>query len=64
MKSFKNSGLDEEFVKLVDDLDNLEELSGASTWNNFIISGTVVSLTFGNDGWICTWTHECKDTCR
>lgn len=63
MKSFKNSGLNEEFVKLVDDLDNLEELSGASTWTNLLF-GTVVSLTFGNNGWVCTWTHECQDTCR
>lgn len=62
MKSFKNSGLDEEFVKLVDDLDNLEELSGGTFTTVFF--SAAVSVTLGNNGWVCTWTHECQDTCR
>ena len=66
MKNLKNSGLQEDYLKLVDVSKELELISGAG-WTGVaksLVSCSLVSITLGNNGWVCTWTAECQSNCR
>lgn len=66
MENIKKSGLEEEYLKLVDDVDDLELISGAG-WKDAVKSITscsIASFVLGNDGYVCTWTAECVSGCN
>ena len=60
MKEIQKAGLQEELSILMDDANNLEQLTAG-------IGTTVVNSTFsivlGNKGYICTVTVECMRNC-
>ncbi|CAM3027501.1 plantaricin C family lantibiotic [Lactococcus hircilactis] len=60
---FKELGLESESITLIEDIDELNELSGEGwTWN--LVFSSVVTLALGNNGYVCTWTHECQANCK
>lgn len=66
MKNIKNSGLQESYLKLIEDSEKLELISGAG-WTSVaksIVSCSILSIALGNNGWVCTWTSECQKSCK
>ena len=65
MEKIEKSGLQKEYLKLIDDIDNLELISGAG-WQGVaksITSCSILSFVLGNNGFVCTWTVECQSNC-
>lgn len=66
MKNLKNSGLQEDYLSLIEETKDLELISGAG-WGGVaksITSCSILSITLGNNGWVCTWTAECQKGCK